>query len=74
MAEEAFSLKDAIALYSGKIERVLRNYFRERSRRKVHAHDLKRINAAAERLNLEAAEVLEYQAQLIEEGFLDCAT
>ena len=74
MAEEAFSLKDAIALYSGKIERVLRNYFRERSRRKIHARDLERINAAAERLNSEAAEVLKYQAQLIEEGFLDCAT
>ena len=62
MADEAFSLKDAIALYSGKIERVLRNYFRERSRRRVHARDLERINAAAERLNSEAAEVLEYQA------------
>jgi len=61
MADEAFSLKDAIALYSGKIERVLRNYFRERSRRKVHARDLERINAAAERLNSEAAEVLQYQ-------------
>ena len=44
------------------IERVLRNYFRERSRRKIHARDLERINAAAERLNSEAAEVLEYQA------------
>ncbi len=62
MADEAFSLKDAIAVYSGKIERVLRNYFRERSRRKIHARDLERINAAAERLNSEAAEVLEYQA------------
>ena len=62
IAEEAFSLKDAIALYSGKIERVLRNYFRERSRRKIHTRDLERINASAERLNSEAAEVLEYQA------------
>ena len=44
------------------IERVLRNYFRERSRRKVQARDLERINAAADRLNSEAAEVLEYQA------------
>ena len=44
------------------IEYVLRNYFRERSRRKMQARDLKRINAAADRLNLEAAEVLEYQA------------
>jgi metal-responsive CopG/Arc/MetJ family transcriptional regulator len=44
------------------IEYVLRNYFRERSHRKTQARDLKRINAAADRLNLEAAEVLEYQA------------
>jgi len=44
------------------IEQVLRNYFRERSRRKTQTRDLKRINAAADRLNLEAAEVLEYQA------------
>lgn len=44
------------------IERVLRNYFRERSRRKGQARDLERINAAADRLNSEAAEVLEYQA------------
>jgi hypothetical protein len=27
----------------------------------VHARDLERINAAADRLNAEAAEVLEYQ-------------
>src|SRR5216684_3101808 len=55
------------------IEHVLRKYFRERSRRKMHARDLERINAAADRLNFEAAEVLEYQAQLIEEGFLHYA-
>jgi len=44
------------------IERVLRNYLRERTRQQRHAQDLQRINAAAERLNLEAAEVLVYQA------------
>ena len=43
------------------IERVLRNYFRERSRRKMHARDLERINTAADRLNSEAEDVLEYQ-------------
>jgi metal-responsive CopG/Arc/MetJ family transcriptional regulator len=43
------------------IEHVLRNYFRERSRRKMHARDLERINAAADRLNSEAEDVLEYQ-------------
>jgi len=44
------------------IERVLRIYFREHSRRKIQARDLERINAAADRLNSEAAEVLDYQA------------
>jgi metal-responsive CopG/Arc/MetJ family transcriptional regulator len=44
------------------IEHVLRNYFRERARRKRHARDLELINAAADRLNSEAADVLEYQA------------
>jgi metal-responsive CopG/Arc/MetJ family transcriptional regulator len=43
------------------IEHVLRNHFRERTRRAKHARDLERLNAAADRLNLEAAEVLEYQ-------------
>jgi metal-responsive CopG/Arc/MetJ family transcriptional regulator len=43
------------------IERVLRNYFRERSRRKMHARDLERINTAADRLNSEAEDVLAYQ-------------
>ncbi len=47
---------------SAVIEQVLRGYFRERNRRKIHARDLERINAAADRLNREAAEVLEYQA------------
>jgi len=43
------------------IEHVLRSYFRERTRRAQHARDLQRINRAADRLNLEAAQVLEYQ-------------
>ena len=47
---------------SALIEQVLRNYFRERTRRKLQARDLERINAAADRLNSEAAEVLEYQS------------
>ncbi|MGO8736773.1 MAG: ribbon-helix-helix protein, CopG family [Terracidiphilus sp.] len=47
---------------SALIEQVLRNYFRERARRKVQARDLERINAAADRLNSEAADVLEYQS------------
>jgi len=46
---------------SAVIEQVLRSYLRERRRRRIHARDLERINAAADRLNREAAEVLEYQ-------------
>ncbi len=44
------------------IEHVLRTYLRDRTRRKAHRRDLERINAAADRLNSEAAEVLQYQA------------
>jgi len=44
------------------IERVLRLYFWERARRKIHARDLERINAAADRLNSEAEDILTYQA------------
>jgi metal-responsive CopG/Arc/MetJ family transcriptional regulator len=44
------------------IEGVLRTYFKERARRKIHARDLERINAAADRLNSEAEDVLAYQA------------
>jgi metal-responsive CopG/Arc/MetJ family transcriptional regulator len=43
------------------IERVLRRYLSERARAAVHARDLERINRAADRLNLEAADVLDYQ-------------
>jgi hypothetical protein len=44
------------------IEKVLRRYLRERARAAVQARDLERINAASDRLNSEAADVLEYQA------------
>jgi len=44
------------------IERVLRKYLRDRARAVVHARDLQRINHAADQLNREAAEVLDYQA------------
>lgn len=47
---------------SSLIERVLRSYFRERRRRRLHERDFERINAAADRLNSEAEEVLEFQA------------
>ncbi len=44
------------------IERVLRRYLRERARAAVQVHDLKRINAASERLNTEATDVMKYQS------------
>ena len=44
------------------IERVLRKYFKNRRRASIHARDLELINQAADRLNREADEVLEYQA------------
>src|SRR5215469_10329466 len=52
---------------SGFIEHALRRYFRERARRKINARDVQRINAAADQLNAEAADALEYQV------FDDCA-
>jgi metal-responsive CopG/Arc/MetJ family transcriptional regulator len=44
------------------IEQVLREYLRQRARAAVQARDLERINAAAQRLNAEALDALEYQA------------
>ena len=43
------------------IERVLRQYLRERTRAEAQARDLDRLNRAARRLNAQADEVLEYQ-------------
>jgi metal-responsive CopG/Arc/MetJ family transcriptional regulator len=44
------------------IEAVLRRYLRDRARAAAAERDLARINAAADQLNSEAAEVMEYQA------------
>jgi len=44
------------------IERVLRKYLRQRTRAALQARDLERINSAAQQLNAEAADVMEYQA------------
>ncbi len=44
------------------IERVLREHLRQRARASIEARDLERINAAADWLNAEAADVLLYQA------------
>ena len=55
-------LADSKVSRSAFIENVLRLYFRERARKKIHARDLERLNAAADRLNSEADDVLSYQA------------
>jgi metal-responsive CopG/Arc/MetJ family transcriptional regulator len=44
------------------IEHVLREFLRERARAAVQARDLERINAAAQRLNTEVSDVMEYQS------------
>lgn len=43
------------------IESILRDYMRAKHRETMHARDLQRINKAAEHLNAEAEDVLEYQ-------------
>ena len=45
------------------IEGVLRKYLRDRQRAKIDARDLDLLNQAADRLNVEAEDVLEYQGQ-----------
>jgi|HubBroStandDraft_5_1064220.scaffolds.fasta_scaffold1439376_1 metal-responsive CopG/Arc/MetJ family transcriptional regulator len=44
------------------IESVLRHYIREKRRAHAHAQDLDRINRAADQLNSESSDVLDYQA------------
>lgn len=44
------------------IELVLRQHFMKHTRARIHARDVGLINAAADRLNAEAEDVLSYQA------------
>ena len=46
---------------SALIEAILREYLRQLERNEMQARELERLNKAAERLNSEAADVLEYQ-------------
>jgi metal-responsive CopG/Arc/MetJ family transcriptional regulator len=46
---------------SAVIERVLRRYLREKARAAIQARDLVLLNDAADSLNLEASDVLDYQ-------------
>ncbi|HUL17076.1 MAG TPA: hypothetical protein VLV88_13845 [Terriglobales bacterium] len=47
---------------SSYIEKVLRGFLRERRRSALQSRDLSRLNAAADRLNAEADDVLDYQS------------
>jgi metal-responsive CopG/Arc/MetJ family transcriptional regulator len=44
------------------IEKILRDYLQDEARRAAHARDKELIDAAADRLNEEAEDVLRYQA------------
>jgi hypothetical protein len=44
------------------LDHVIRRYLLQRARATAHARDLERINAAADQLNAEADEVMEYQS------------
>ncbi len=46
------------------IEKVLRDHLRETARQAIQQRDLELINAAADRLNAEAEDALEYQQAL----------
>jgi metal-responsive CopG/Arc/MetJ family transcriptional regulator len=46
------------------IEHVLRQYLAEKKKAQIQARDLIRLNQASERLNEEAADVLEYQSSV----------
>lgn len=52
---------------SALIERVLRSYVEQRALVLENRRELDKINRGAERLNAEAADVLEYQALHIDE-------
>ncbi|MBZ5665181.1 MAG: ribbon-helix-helix domain-containing protein [Acidobacteriia bacterium] len=47
---------------SAMIEGVLRQYLREHAKARIQARDLELLNQAADRLNAEAIDVLEFQA------------
>ncbi len=53
---------------SAVIERAVRAYVRRQARAAERAQELARLNRAAERLNVEAADALAYQAPLPEDS------
>lgn len=54
---------------SAVIETALRLYLRQRERARIHAHDLEILNRAADRLNAEAEDALQYQADIWREEY-----
>ena len=50
---------------SAYIEKVLRDHLRKAEREAIQQRDMELINAAAERLNAETEDMLEYQAPCI---------
>jgi metal-responsive CopG/Arc/MetJ family transcriptional regulator len=49
---------------SAVIEIALRHSLRQKERDRIHAHDLEILNRAADRLNAEAEDTLQYQADI----------
>ena len=49
---------------SAVIESALRYYLRQRERARIHTRDLEIMNRAADRLNAEAEDALQYQADI----------
>ena len=49
---------------SALIERILRDYIRDRARAAAHARDVQRINRAADEMNAEAEDVIGYQTPM----------
>jgi metal-responsive CopG/Arc/MetJ family transcriptional regulator len=47
------------------VEKILRDYLQDEARHAIHARDKELIDAAADRLNEEAEDVLRYQAPYV---------
>ena len=69
LSKELLKAVDRLASKSSRsavIEAAVRNYLREQERAFIYAHDLEILNRVADRLNSEAEDVLEYQADIWE--------
>ena len=66
LSEEIISRLDRMAgskhSRSAVIEWILRQYFRRRDRERAQARDLELLNQAADQLNAEVDDILEYQS------------